>query len=75
MKTIIALLIILTTIAACSSEPTCEQRLTGVGSCEMLIVGIEFDPEQGNCVEAKVGGCSVKGPGFESLEECQRLCE
>ena len=37
-------------------------------------VGYEFNSETRKCIQKGVSGCSVKSP-FETLEECQNVCE
>lgn len=55
-------------------DSKCNQKVKGIGSCEMAIRGYEFDSESGRCVKKTVSGCSAEMP-FNSLEKCQKTCE
>ena len=64
-------------------DPRCSEKVIGMGqkmpdgavtSCPRVWSGYEFDLNSKKCVEKRVGGCSVQSP-FETLEECQEVCE
>jgi len=55
-------------------DPRCGEKVIGIGLCEALAIGYEFDSGLEKCVEKRVGGCSFEIP-FGSLEECQEVCE
>ncbi len=52
----------------------CNEKVKGVGYCRGFREGYEFDSETGKCVKKGASGCSFEIP-FESLEECQEVCE
>ncbi len=51
---------------------SCEAESLGIGNCEKLAIGFEFDGNK--CVSANVTGCDAEIP-FGSLKECQAKCE
>ncbi len=44
------------------------------GPCKAMIESAYFNRQQGKCVSYYYDGCGAVKP-FESLEECQRICE
>ncbi|MCK5466670.1 hypothetical protein KAI56_04240 [Candidatus Parcubacteria bacterium] len=52
----------------------CGEKVKGIGLCEGLGIGYEFNSETGKCIKRGVSGCSFDIP-FETLEECQEVCE
>lgn len=52
----------------------CSKKVVGKGDCPGAFLGYEFDQSKETCVEKGVSGCSIETP-FNSLEECQRVCE
>ncbi|MCK4744822.1 hypothetical protein KAS41_02060 [Candidatus Parcubacteria bacterium] len=52
----------------------CGEKVTGEGNCPGAWLGYEFDQNEGICIKRGVSGCSYKTP-FETLEECQEVCE
>ena len=55
-------------------DARCEEKVIGIGLCEALGIGYEFNSETGECIKRGVSGCSFEIP-FETLEECQEVCE
>ncbi len=60
-------------------DPRCGQKVKITGTCEGKLIddiGYQFNSEIGKCIEKVVGGngCRVETP-FNSLEECQKVCE
>ena len=55
-------------------DARCGEKVVGVGLCEALGIGYEFNSETGKCIKRGVSGCSFEIP-FQSLEECQEVCE
>lgn len=53
---------------------SCKEKVKGSGICEAFFYGYEFDNSVGKCVEEGAGGCGIETP-FETLEECQNICE
>lgn len=54
-------------------DPRCGKNVKFSGNCEMASIGFEFDSNKGKCVR-KTGSCKVETP-FNTLEECQEVCE
>lgn len=54
-------------------DPSCGQKAKFSGNCEMAVIGFEFDTDSGKCIK-KTGSCRVETP-FNTLEECQDICE
>ena len=58
-------------------DPRCSEKVIGIvlhGASNVLAIGYEYDLEVGKCVKKTMSGCSVQTP-FETLEECQEVCE
>ncbi len=60
-------------------DPRCSEKvkdLSGVNDidCAVILFGYEYDSVMEKCVTKAVDGCSVETP-FNSLEECQEVCE
>ena len=55
-------------------DPRCSEKVKGDNGCGAQWFGYEFDQSKGICVMKVVVGCSYKTP-FNSLEECQKVCE
>lgn len=51
---------------------SCSARVTGVGSCEMIITGYEFSG--GICREVTTWGCEGEVP-FATMEACEMGCK
>ncbi len=52
----------------------CSEKVVGIGLCEAMGIGYEFNSETGKCIKRGVSGCSIETP-FKTLEECQEVCE
>ncbi|MCK4591866.1 hypothetical protein KAT63_00330 [Candidatus Parcubacteria bacterium] len=60
-------------------DPRCSEKvkdLSGVNDidCAVILFGYEYDSVTEKCVTKAVDGCSFETP-FNSLEECQEVCE
>ena len=55
-------------------DPRCGEKVEGVGYCRDFREGYEFDSTLEKCIKKGVSGCSFEIP-FETLEECQEVCE
>jgi len=83
MRKIILILIVVIIVVALSiaivlfiQNPfdPCKQKVKGNGVCDAYFQGYEFDNSIGKCVVKGVSGCSFEAP-FNTLEECQSVCE
>lgn len=57
------------------ADQRCAQKAKGVGYCRGLWEGYEFDAKTGKCIKTRVSGCSAEVMPFNSLTECQSICE
>ena len=55
-------------------ERNCNARVNSLGNCAELFEGFEFNPKSKACGAVKVAGCDAEIP-FETLEDCQNVCE
>ena len=55
-------------------NPLCSKKVKLVGPCDAEVQGYEFSLDTGKCIVINGSACSVETP-FDSLEECQKICE
>ncbi|VDN08782.1 unnamed protein product [Dibothriocephalus latus] len=70
-------LLLLLHLLTCPSEgrhDVCTLPLE-TGHCRAAFRRFGFDAGTGKCEEFIYGGCGGNGNNFETLEECQRMCE
>ena len=73
-KLIFLILVIVLTIGVSGCTNHCNEKVEGEGFCEARFAGYEYDASTNKCITQQVAGCSLKS-GFNTLEECQRVCE
>ena len=55
-------------------DPRCSEIVKIIGNCDAEVQGYHFDLDTEECVAVNGSGCSIETP-FETLEECQEVCE
>ena len=55
-------------------DPMCNEIVKIIGNCDVEVQGYHFDLDTEECAAVNSSGCSIKSP-FETLEECQEVCE
>ncbi|MCK4520840.1 hypothetical protein KAT95_03190 [Candidatus Parcubacteria bacterium] len=55
-------------------DPLCIKKVKIIGDCDAEVQGYEFNLDTEKCIAVDGSGCSVETP-FNSLEECQKVCE
>ena len=55
-------------------DPMCSEIVKIIGNCDAEVQGYHFDLDTEECAAVNGSGCSVETP-FETLEECQEVCE
>lgn len=72
MRYLVVLMVLLVLLAGCTPAK-CKEKVLPLGdTCKTLFYGYEYS--DGKCAMKGVNGCGYKTP-FESLEECQKVCE
>jgi hypothetical protein len=56
----------------CPDNP-CEESFRSWGLCEMITMGVEYDPESSSCTQRTGSGCASYSP-FLTIEECDAAC-
>lgn len=57
-----------------NTENICTSKVVMKGNCVVLHEGVEYDSSIGKCVVVDGSGCEFKTP-FETMKECQAVCE
>jgi len=55
-------------------DARCEQQVKGIGICDGMTIGYQYNQETETCEMKEVSGCGADSP-FSSLKECQEVCE
>ena len=55
-------------------DARCEQQVKGIGICDGMTNGYQYNQETEKCEIKEVSGCGADSP-FDSLGECQTICE
>jgi len=53
----------------------CDQKFGVIGDCRGMFPSFSYNKDQGKCEEFNYGGCGGNDNRFDTLDQCQALCE